>query len=631
MAVFAVFLSWFGLTAKGAAVLTANIQVSSLTNALNVPVILDGSGSIKATNYYWKQISGTPQLDIIGEGTAKPMLISVTNTGNYTFQLAVSDGQTYKTNQVTLTFIQPTGRTIFVDNQLTANCLNNNYSIANRNGSGSDGNAYTNIQMAANATRPGDVVYIRGGLYTNAPTVQSSQVLVTVTNAGTATAPIRFENYNNEHVTLGGWGFSDADTNGDGIADGPANSGWRQMLFLIPTGSDYIQVKGLEMTNSEGGAMTVEASFCYVQECSLHDNWMGGIAVVRTRIATNTLHGTVLRWVEARHNRHFTGILIGLEDESTFGFMTDCAMVDCIADWNGYTEDGHEVLPIAGDPEGGGNAGGFLSVKYFADNATYNPQYGVVNWGLNLYFVGCISFNNCDDGFAFDHSESLIENNRSLFNGPTGAQGYKLLRYVPDLTFCGNIAYGNMLRGFELRVHTNSFIKVFNNTSVKNADQGIWISGQGSTSIVYATNNVAAFDVAPDFVVGANQLYNWANDGAYVLPTLRGNPMLVNSNLALNSAFPAEWTVRQRHDALESEIDRALAPAAGSPLLRSGVFIPGYDCPTADNDPTSPMPLTAPGRHWLLPAPDMGALNFISTNSPVRLAPPTGLRILSTQ
>ena len=146
---------------------TAIVKASASVNALNVPVILDGSASVKATNYYWEQVSPTlPQLDMIGQGTAKPMLISVTNAVALTPSgSTVDDGQTVSSGiQVTLTFVPPAGRTIFVDGQLTANCLNNNYSIANHNGSGSDGNAYTTIQSAASATKPGDVVYIRGGL-----------------------------------------------------------------------------------------------------------------------------------------------------------------------------------------------------------------------------------------------------------------------------------------------------------------------------------------------------------------------------------------------------------------------------------------------------------------------------------
>lgn len=603
---------------------TAIVRASSLTNALNVPVILDGLSSIKATNYYWQQISGLPQLDMIGQDRARPMIISVTNPGTYTFQLTVSDGQTSSSSQIALTFIRSTGRSIYVDNQLPANCLNNNYSVANRNGSGSDGNAYTNLQWAASTVQPGDVVYIRGGVYTNVPTTAASQNLIMVTNAGTATAPIRFENYNNEHVTLAGWGYSDADTNNDGLADGPQNPGWRQILFLIPPGADYIQVKGLEMTNSENAGMAVEASFCYVQECSMRDNWTAGATISRMKASTATLRGTVFRWVEAAHNRHFTGLLMGLEDQTTFGFMRDCAMVECISDWNGYTDSGVEVLPIAGDPEGGGNSGGFWTTKYFADNAYYNPTFGVRNFGLNLYFVRCVSFNNCDDGFAFDHADSTIEDNRSLFNGPTGAMGYKMLRYIPNFTIRGNVAYGNLGRGFELRFDTNSYIKVFNNTSVKNVQYGYWIAGVDATSIAMESNNVSAFNLQTDWPNSFTP--NWGADGNNVAAAYKGNPMLVNTNLALSSAYVPGWTVRQKRDYLEGQVRAALAPAVGSPLLNAAVFIPGYHCPTADNDPTSPMPFNAPGRHWKIPAPNMGAFDLLTTTGGLKPAPPTNLR-----
>jgi len=602
---------------------TALIKVNPQTNALNVPVVLDGSTSIKATNYYWEQVSGLPQLDMIGQGTARPMLISVTNAGTYTFRLTVDDGQTSSSNQVTLTFVQPTGRTIFVDGQLAANCLNNNYSIANRNGSGSDGNAYTNIQSAADATKPGDVVYIRGGLYTNAPTVPN-QNLVSVNISGTAIAPIRYENYNNEHVTLAGWGFSDVDANGDGLADGPNYSLLRQKLFYIPDTTDYIQVKGLEMTNSENSALDVRGHYCYVQEVSTHDNWSAGGSIMRSRLATNSEYGTVFRWVEAYHNRHFTGLFMGLEDQNTFAYMADCAIVDCISDWNGYQPDGREVMPAAGDSEGGGNAGGFWTTKYLADNAYFAPQYGVHNWGTNLYFVRNVSFNNCDDGFAFDHAGSVIEGNESLFNGPTGANGYKLLRSLQNMILRGNVAYGNINRGFELRVDTNTWMEVYNNSSFMNQEQGFWITGLDSTSRAYVTNNVAAFNVQPDLAF-AGQPYNWARDGGNVLPGFVGDPKIVNTNLVLTTAFPAGYSVRQKHDFLDSQIRARLSPAVGSPLLSSAVYIQGYHCPRADNDPNSQMPPNAPGRHWKVPQPNLGALDLQTTSS-TKPTPPTNLR-----
>lgn len=55
--------------------------------------------------------------------------------------------------------------TIYVDNTLTQNCTSGNYSISNRNGNGSDGNAYKTIKEAIQVMKAGDVVLIRGGVY----------------------------------------------------------------------------------------------------------------------------------------------------------------------------------------------------------------------------------------------------------------------------------------------------------------------------------------------------------------------------------------------------------------------------------------------------------------------------------
>ncbi|MCF7762164.1 MAG: hypothetical protein K9N62_00670, partial [Verrucomicrobia bacterium] len=62
---------------------------------------------------------------------------------------------------------------------------------------------------------------------------------------------------------------------------------------------------------------------------------------------------------------------------------------------------------------------------------------------------------------------------------------------------------------------------------------------------------------------------------------------------------------------------------AGSGLIDNGQIIPGYHCPRADDDPVSPMPKNAPGRHWYGIAPDIGAFEY----QPVAPQPPAHLRI----
>src|SRR4029077_18524151 len=56
------------------------------------------------------------------------------------------------------------GATHYVDGQMSGNCTTGNYSIARRNCTGSDGNAYgtaTGLQTVASVVSAGDTVYVR--------------------------------------------------------------------------------------------------------------------------------------------------------------------------------------------------------------------------------------------------------------------------------------------------------------------------------------------------------------------------------------------------------------------------------------------------------------------------------------
>ena len=106
-----------------------------------------------------------------------------------------------------------------------------------------------------------------------------------------------------------------------------------------------------------------------------------------------------------------------------------------------------------------------------------------------------------------------------------------------------------------------------------------------------------------------------------------GDPKLLKTNVTLIEAFQAGWTVRQKHDYMETQIRKTLSPALASPLLSSGVFVQDYDCPRPDNDQNFPMLINAPGRHWKLPAPNLGAFDLLNTNLSIKPPTPTGLQV----
>ncbi len=85
-------------------------------------------------------------------------------------------------------------QTIYVDPLLPADCAGN-YSIANRDCSGSDGNAYKTLQSAANAATAGTQVFIREGVY---------NVQLSPKHSGEENNYIVFKNYSDEVVEITG-------------------------------------------------------------------------------------------------------------------------------------------------------------------------------------------------------------------------------------------------------------------------------------------------------------------------------------------------------------------------------------------------------------------------------------------
>ena len=144
----------------------------------------------------------------------------------------------------------------YVDGSLGSNCTGN-YSITNRSCSGSDGNAYTTVQAAVDATVAGDTVYIRAGTYVETVTTKTNGVdeagRITIRNYGSEAVTItnfRFtRNYNTlQGVTLAGSNVELSNTieityNGshstikDCTINNPAGRG--RLIYLTYTNSTY--------------------------------------------------------------------------------------------------------------------------------------------------------------------------------------------------------------------------------------------------------------------------------------------------------------------------------------------------------------------------------------------------------
>ncbi len=125
-------------------------------------------------------------------------------------------------------------QTIYVDGQLMADCIGN-YSVANRNCSGSDGNAYRTLAGAAAVATAGTTVLIREGVYHEQLSSQHS---------GTSDKYITFKNYSYEIAEISGETLSPAiwiDRKDYIVIEGLHVRQVRRWLNAL--GSDYLVIK----------------------------------------------------------------------------------------------------------------------------------------------------------------------------------------------------------------------------------------------------------------------------------------------------------------------------------------------------------------------------------------------------
>ena len=613
---YSVFLVFSGIacTARisGAASPAADAGPNQIV-APRVPIILDGSGSTDPDRdallfSWWSSPAG--EVEIVGFDRRYAIMLAPDDPGLYTINLTVSDGTSVDSDSFSLTVAKPQGQTFFVDGALPADVLNGQYSIARRDNSGGDGNAFKSLQDAADAVQPGDEVLIRGGSYEHDNFLgQGVYVeLMHIERSGTPTAPIRFEAYADEHVTLVGVGFDDRDLNGDGLADGVPYSAKRTTLLRVD--GDYIQVKGLRCTNGQRLGFALTGNFCLIEECVAYDNFSHNFSIFKSM---QKQQGNIFRNVEGYRSRHGSGFAL-VRDASSQALTTCNAVIDSLFYDNGYQPNGNKVLPIGGDPAGGGNSDGILTDKNFHDKAV-----AVDNFGPNNFIVGVIAYHNADDGIDLSLADSLIERNISFDNGPEGRRGFKVLREVRGLTFRANVAY-RCERGFEVRPPAGEVVDMYNNTSLGHTQHGMIEEGGGGLGTF--ANNVSGNNNGVDYWFGGQWMHNWSEDGTGVPPDSSGDIGLVQEALVIDTMFPSSLrTVAERAAHVRAQVRAAFVPDKISPLIDAGVVIPGYHCERADDDPVNPMPLTAPGRHWRGAAPDIGAFESGTSFTPY---PPPG-------
>jgi hypothetical protein len=158
--------------------------------------------------------------------------------------------------------------TLYVDNTLSNNCTSGNYSIANRDNSGNDGNAYISIHAALDAMKTGDHILLREGVY------KEGHIALPRLKNGTAWTE---GNYNHLCSYPGEWAVIDGENN---IPAGFPSNG-AVIGYSTYSASDKLsfwKFERLEITGGRASDGSCAAAFFgregpfWFTQCYIHDN-----------------------------------------------------------------------------------------------------------------------------------------------------------------------------------------------------------------------------------------------------------------------------------------------------------------------------------------------------------------------
>jgi len=485
---------------------------------------------------------------------------------------------------------------------------------------GTEALPFSTIQAAADIVDPGDTVLIKAGTYQNQLSycVGATCNLVSISRPGTSGNVITFRPYQSDTVILRGFGFEDQDLNSDGLADGVAQSGKSETLVKIS--GDYINISDLELTNSQGSGMSITGSYNTVERMIVDNNWSNGISIGDAgleQVEYNTVQDC-----ELYNNRYYTGIFIQMRSSVAVDGTGDRYLVtknlikDNLSYKNGYLPNGTKVLPIGGDPAGGGNADGFESSKYCGQGPEYNSDISVSNLCPNNVLRGNVAWQNADDGFDMSFADSLLEDNISFDNGPEGRQGFKVfLSYVENNLFVGNIAYRNDEDGFQPRSGGGDLM--LNNLAVGNGDKGFEGAGnQFKNNIGYDnTSSDINSSSCPDC---SNNISGDGSFGTTGDPGLADSTPFQDEEGTITVTFPEGLTIAQKVAWIKDQFSTAFTPVSSSIAIDAGVAVSYTDPITGDTT----------NRSYYGDAPDIGAYEYDPSDGDT--TPPTITSVTSS-
>ncbi|MFQ5413745.1 MAG: right-handed parallel beta-helix repeat-containing protein [Phycisphaerae bacterium] len=364
-------------------------------------------------------------------------------------------------------------------------------------------NPFTTIQHAADATKPGDTVYIRAGTYV--PTPASEDWVVAVNIAGAPDAPITYRNYNNEPVRI--------DIN--------------DRLHGFVVYRDYIIIQGLEITGGRRtGILFLDASFGTAADNVVHD--------IRDTTSVNVTSVSGIRAAGTYSSVTFRGNDVY---DCSIGLRLDGPAQGNLVERN-YVHDIHwwDATGTFNDKNADGLPAGLQTATTIRDNVFARCG----DDGLDVYdSLQCIVRRNVcfniGDGVSGSPADANGDGNG--IKSTTGGGGGHV--------FENNIAFNNEARGFD-QDHVDPAAPgntYYNNIAYGNGAWG-WLIEKTSTTDTLLRNNIgylnATKDVRIKLTAPADTDYNfwadgvWPNDAVQIeFPTptghsLSGDPRFVD-------------------------------------------------------------------------------------------------------
>ena len=195
------------------------------------------------------------------------------------------------------------GVTIYVDNQLVDDCTSGEYSIANRDNSGSDGDAYDTIEEATDLVNAGDTIYVRSGTYVGR---------IDIDRSGSSGNEWTLANYSSEEVWI----------------DGEYNNNVSEMYCIYVDGASYLKIDGINCKRaSRNGIYSLLGSYVDVSNLTVTSCHGHGIGLYGD-VASGGSHDWTFTNVKSYNN--MSGAHLGTKSVDSAGDITftNCEMTD---------------------------------------------------------------------------------------------------------------------------------------------------------------------------------------------------------------------------------------------------------------------------------------------------------------